>query len=136
MLTIKQLMRYVTTDRRKRANQVRISGFARKVTKSGNPVYVAKTSIRTDAQGNRKPTIETHVTRVELLKNEGATKQKPYVRVYCDCGFHAFNCEYALTKQGASKIVYSNGEAPKVRNTELKPLTCIHTIALMEKIGG
>lgn len=137
MLTIKQLLRYVDKERHSRATkEVSVSGIKKaRLKRNGNPIIKATTSTLYDHLGNKKRKVEKHQTSVELLLAEGATKSKMYVKVSCDCAFHTFNCEYALHKQGAADIKYSNGEPPKMKNTSLVPMTCIHTIALLNEVA-
>lgn len=48
------------------------------------------------------------------------------VKVQCTCEFFLFSCEYALYKQGAADIHFSNGKRPNIRNPHRIPFVCKH----------
>lgn len=56
------------------------------------------------------------------------------VVVSCDCEFHMYTCEYALTHFQSSFIKHSNGAYPNVTNPGLVPLTCKHVEACLKYI--
>ena len=56
------------------------------------------------------------------------------VLVSCSCPDYCFTHEYANAVHGASKIIYSNGEPPRVKNVGLAPGLCKHLVALTREI--
>lgn len=54
------------------------------------------------------------------------------VEVSCSCGDFLFKgFEYALMKKGAAKIIYGNGEPPKITNPKLIPGVCKHLAGVL-----
>jgi len=54
------------------------------------------------------------------------------VWVSCDCPYHKFHVEFALTKHKSSSIIFSNGKRPKVKNPREIPFTCKHIYLALE----
>lgn len=83
---------------------------------------------------DRKP---KHVCLILHKDPEKTVKDKLMnsdILVYCDCGFHTYYCEYALTKHGASWIESSNGQPPVDKNPKLRAWTCYHVTSLLATI--
>lgn len=58
----------------------------------------------------------------------------PKLKMFVAEGVIVHNCEYALAKQGASQIRYSNGQPPVVRNPQEKPILCKHLTRLAQEV--
>lgn len=55
------------------------------------------------------------------------------VEVSCTCSDFVFGgWEYALFKKGAAKIIYGNGEPPKIKNPTMLPGACKHLVGLLK----
>ena len=49
--------------------------------------------------------------------------------VHCNCPYFLFNCEVALSLQGSSTVVNSNGRRPRIMNPGMRPKLCKHLMA-------
>jgi hypothetical protein len=78
----------------------------------------------------------TDIYEIELLSLEDNPKKviDSKIWVSCDCPFHLYFCEYALTKQGNSAIIYSNGQPPVERNPREYPIVCKHTLVALNRL--
>lgn len=47
---------------------------------------------------------------------------------WCDCPYFKFTCEVALAKGGSSSVVQSDGQKPRLRNPQMRPLLCKHCV--------
>lgn len=72
---------------------------------------------------------------VTIVKLQDLPLSKSRLAVSCNCAFHKFQCEYALTSLGASWIKYSNGQPPNFTNPDLAPIVCKHVYALLDHIS-
>ena len=54
--------------------------------------------------------------------------------VSCSCEFFTYNLEVALTTQGSSSVINSNGNMPIKRNPNTKPALCKHLLAAVKRI--
>lgn len=52
--------------------------------------------------------------------------------VSCTCPYHLYNSEYALTQQGSSDIIYSNGEPAFERNPNNEGFVCKHILLALQ----
>ena len=98
---------------------------------TSNPSIVAITYSR---KTNGKTGLDKYITYVEAQNCKTDKFSETKVLVGCSCPFHLFWSEVALTKAGASRIQFSNGEDPVVRNSKEKPWACKHTLALIDRI--
>jgi len=67
------------------------------------------------------------------LENDGPLSLQRCM-VSCSCDRQKFMFEYALSKKGAAKIKFSNGEAPNVTNPNMICGMCKHLISLSKYI--
>jgi hypothetical protein len=75
-----------------------------------------------------------YIQYFDLEKDGGKPFSKSKIKVSCTCDFHKYYLEYALTKEGASWIKFSNGEFPIVRNPKLKKTICKHMYVLLRTL--
>ena len=54
--------------------------------------------------------------------------------IHCSCEYFTFNLEVALTTQGSSSVINSNGALPVEKNPEMKGHLCKHLIATIPYI--
>ncbi len=118
MLTATQIMQKTPLSRRRGSEYVRIKEV-KLVKKGERRIARAKTSSTHDINGNKKAGgFTTYVTSVEPLGR--------YVKISCTCDDFLFTWEYALEKQGAADINYSNAEPPIEKNPRLIGGSCKH----------
>lgn len=130
MLTIKQLLRYTFTVAKKNSAQVEFSNIRRGYNKAGQPKYLVTAH-------SVKPNVRAHEAARYKCSCTALDKKKLFagpVKVSCACDFFMYYCEYALHKQGAADILYSNGEPPVERNPKLQPSLCKHLYAMLTDI--
>jgi len=51
----------------------------------------------------------------------------------CDCESWLYRSEVAWSMRGSTRLNYSNGKLPHVRNPSFLPWACVHTVNLMSK---
>lgn len=72
---------------------------------------------------------DTHELEIRLYLVPGKAVQDHYIWAQCDCGFHVFVSEVALTTRwNASSIELSNGKYPRFTNPNLLPRVCKHVL--------
>lgn len=111
-------------------DQVRIT----KLLSRGGKIYSESLTYDTS---KRPVEVRKHKHYVEKFSQEDDGHEPFYksrIKISCDCEFHTFWCEYALTTKGASWIKFSNGEFPVVRNPRNRPFACKHMYVLLNKI--
>ena len=136
MLTLKYLLSKSLPLHRDTAPDVAIRGVkARKRRSNGNPAIVAKVQSKGYVRGTSPPKKHPiYEAIIEGMMGEGSKVSDKYVSVSCSCEYFLYNCEYALAKQGASQIRYSNGQPPVVRNPQEKPILCKHLTRLAQEV--
>jgi hypothetical protein len=97
-------------------------------------VRIVRAKVRSNLKvdGTPKPGKgDVYDVSVKALDEKLALSRGP-VEVSCSCGDFVFKgWEYALFKQGAAKILYGNGEKPKITNPKLIPGSCKHIAGLL-----
>lgn len=68
--------------------------------------------------------------KVEMVF-EGPFNTKALVYCSCSCPYFLYTNEVALKSKQSSKINYSNGAFPKMRNPGMVPSTCKHVLAIL-----
>lgn len=109
-------------------------------------VHVLTTKFTTSAKG-RKAVIgtcqsapkkagektEKYKCSVIGLEDDGPLSAQKCM-VSCPCERFTYYCEYALTKKGAAKIKFCNGDPPVVTNPNMITGMCKHLIALSAEL--
>jgi hypothetical protein len=132
MLNISQLLKSTFPNFKKSAAYVDLNKIRVGTNKAGFAKIMATASSKVDANGKRKSGIQQHVCAITSLdKNKGF---KGPVKTSCDCEAFVYTCEVALHNQGAADIIYSNGEAPDVKNPRMIPTLCKHLYALAQQV--
>lgn len=123
-MTIRQILLKTPPSRRQAADYCKIKEV-KAVTKpsTGLVTFKAKTLSTHTPAGLKKSVWQQYVTTIALPPAKGAV-------VSCTCDDFMFVWEYALAKQGAAKIEYSNGEPPIDTNPQLRPGCCKHIYCL------
>lgn len=128
-LTLKQLLRLQRTDVIAKARSVYF--------KSMRKIRFEKTMLgfkafTQDVESAKK---ESHETRIIGMKPGVAVSSSANkVLVWCSCFEFLYRCEYALTKNGASRIKYSNGKPAYQTNPSSYPIICKHLFAVGKQI--
>jgi len=109
------------------ARFVKIVGYKAGRDKDGLPTATAKTYTPREYKSGR--VVESHdknryVSSIKFLD------KKLNVKVSCSCPDYCFRWEYANHRQGASDIIYGNGEPPVETNPNLHLGLCKHILAL------
>lgn len=125
-MTIEQILRNTPNERVLNSRKVVVKDFKEQRSKDGKLRAMATTF----TSGTSKDKYETSITSLkpatELLRT--------YVKVSCSCPDFWATWEVALHNRGAANIVYSNGEAPDIRNPGEIPGMCKHIVALFNII--
>lgn len=110
------------------ARYVKIVGYKAGRDKQGLATAMAKTWTPKEYKGGRIVDSHDHNKYVSSIK---FLDKNLNVKVSCSCPDYTFaGWEYANHKQGASDIIYGNGEPPIEKNPNLKPGLCKHLLAL------
>ena len=124
MYRLKQLIPLTPSNVRKRAKFIQI-----KPTRAITDLDVDGRTFRKiqftaiDKKGSGSP----HLLTVRLYgKNEVLNSD---CWIHCSCEYFTFNLEVALTTQGSSSVINSNGALPVEKNPEMKGHLCKHLIA-------
>lgn len=132
MLTIKQLAKRTSEDRKQRALYVKIIAMKAGRTPEGLGFVAAKTysthTVNSKGELVRNPSPTRYVSMITFID------KKLHCKVSCSCDDLLFRWEFANAEKEAGDIEYSNGEAPNTTNPELKPSLCKHIMALYTKI--
>lgn len=128
-MTALQLMKFTTKSRRDNALSARIKEIKRGTLSNGSLIYKAKIMTTRTPAGVRKPPppMYTYVTTVEVDKKKKCI-------VSCSCEDFLYFSEWTLSKKGAARIEYSNGEPSNDRNKTQVPSGCKHVYALLTKL--
>lgn len=122
------------SDRMRRINSrlVKIVGYKTGVDKQGIPTAVARTySPREFIIGGRLIKARDQNRYTSSIK---FLSKSLNVKVSCSCPDYMFRWEWANAQQGASDIIYGNGEPPDDTNPQYNPGMCKHLLALRKKI--
>ena len=132
MLTLRQIFKRTSEDRKQRALYVKILQMKTGHTPEGLGFVAAKTysEYNVNAQGElvRNPSKTRYISQITFID------RKLHCHVSCSCDDNLFRWEYANTHRNASEIEYSNGEPPIDTNPGFKPGLCKHLAALYLKI--
>ncbi len=129
MLTVPQLLRSTFTTPRHNSGTVSFKSVRKGSNRAGYPKVLAQAYSAETPQGKRKAAPAVHQCSLTALdKKKGFSG---FVKVSCSCEYFTYYCEYALYKQGAADITYSNGDPPVDRNPSLTPSLCKHLFALL-----
>lgn len=132
MLTLSQLYRQTTGDRKQRATYVRILKTKAGYNKAKQGFVAAQTFSRFKVNDKgeivRNATPNKYVTLITFLDN------KLHVHIACSCSDTCFRWEVANSFKGGAVVEYSNGAAPDTTNPAYKIGMCKHLVALYLKI--
>jgi hypothetical protein len=105
------------------------------VTKDGRARIMCHTKSYALADGvPKKPfQIVRHKTLVEAV-HPGAGLYSGTVKVSCDCEDFWARWEYALNRNGAADIRFSNGQPPVEKNPRRVPGACKHVFKVLKAI--
>lgn len=95
-------------------------------SKKGRRAIIATCQSTPDRQGQVK---DKHKCSIIGLEDNGPLSAQNCM-VSCTCDRFKFYFEYALTKKGAAKIKYCNGDPPHTTNPNLITGMCKHLIAV------
>ena len=76
-----------------------------------------------DTKGSKTP----HLITVRLYGDDKPLDSS--VWLHCSCEYFTFNLEVALTSQGSSSVINSNGALPVEKNPSMKGHLCKHLLA-------
>ncbi len=132
MLTLRQLFKRTTEDRKQRAMYVKVLQMKTGHTKEGLGFVAAKTRsthiVNGDGKLVRNPKPTTYVSMIIFID------RKLNCHVSCSCDDNLYRWEYANAGKNAAEIEYSNGEPPIYTNPGYKPGLCKHLVSLYLKI--
>jgi hypothetical protein len=121
-MTMQQIMARTPSNRKQKAEYVRILEVKVKNTSYKTRIYKAKLNsthnVVNDQAVRKRVTPTSYVATVE-------TNDKMVV-VSCSCEDFMYTWEMALVKRRAARIEYSNGESPDERNPRMIPGCCAH----------
>lgn len=116
----------------KNSKYVTVVGLSKKVR---NSRITCSSSTRT-----RMPNepVRSYKQLVQVVDSNytGAIYASKGLRVSCNCDRHKFMWEYALTRQGASWIQFSNGDPPAATNPSFIAGVCKHLFKVLLEIKG
>jgi hypothetical protein len=94
-----------------------------------------KAVIGTCQSAQTKPSVKPDKYKCSIigLENDGPLSAQKCM-VSCPCERFTYYWEVALTKKGAAKIHYSNGDMPVVTNPNMLTGICKHLIALAKEL--
>src|ERR1700737_672289 len=132
MLTLKQLARYTSDDRKDRAKFVKVLKMKTGYHANGLGFVAAMTySTHTiNAEGYRVKNMSPNRYVVMFTFID----KKLHVHASCSCADNTFMHEFANAAKDASEIEYSNGEPPDIKNPTHRPGLCKHAYSLYLKI--
>jgi hypothetical protein len=123
-MQMKDVLSRVDEKRLELATRVKIKSLKTKSPKQTNGVFglaEAKTkSLEKDKWSVYDTTIEFYPKNKVILS--------------CSCPDFMYRWEYALSKRGAARIVYGNGDPPDEANPKLRPGCCKHLVALHDHL--
>lgn len=128
MLTISQLLRYTFPVAKRNSALVSLSHIRRGVNKAKQAKIIAKAQTH-DQRGRAAQVYTCSCTALDAKKLFTGP-----VKVSCSCDYFMYTCEYALNRQGAADILYSNGEPPNDKNPTLVPSVCKHLYTMLSDI--
>lgn len=132
MLTLPQLYKMTSTDRKDRATYVKIMKMKTGYDNQGFGYVAAQTYSRFKVDQNGK-----------LVPNTGGNKyvsvitfvdSKLHCKVSCSCADTLYRFEVANFMKDAADIEYSNGAAPDSTNSTYRPSLCKHLASVYLKI--
>jgi hypothetical protein len=128
MLTVTQLLHYAQPDVVQRSKKTMLPEF--KISpmhdQTGPHALINAVAICQPPHG-------TGNAHRLTLKIYGPWGPQARAWISCDCEWHLFACEVALTIKGNSSIIYSNKMLPVIKNPTFEPWCCKHSIIAMVK---
>jgi hypothetical protein len=131
-LTLKQLLRNTPRFRRETGEyEVTLSKVKKaKTTGAGLPALTA-IAVHKDPFMPNKTIKKRPVYLIGLDSHDKPISKQRRVMVSCNCeDFVFYGGEYACALHGAAKIIYGNGEPPRITNPSNVPFLCKHLSAL------
>lgn len=129
-MTLRQLIRSTPYVFKHNAAHVEAAKVEVKKTQTGRPVIYGRMVTYLPWEGGRIRRV--HDTYIVGMGDDFDTPVNRHRRVLTQCGCESFvfTFEYANAANGASRLIYSNGQPPNVTNPGLVPGLCKHLIAL------
>lgn len=129
-MTARQILANTTRDRILLSREISYK-FPKGDPVPGVRLVKAKVRSTLKADGTPKPGKgDVYEVSVKALAPNLLMSKGP-VEVSCSCSDYWSKWEVALVKQGAAKVVYSNGEKPKITNPKMVPGCCKHLAGLL-----
>lgn len=131
-MTLRQLLKNTPRFRRETGEyEVTLSNVKKaKTTGAGLPAIQA-TAIHKDPFMPNKTIKKRPVYLIGLDSHDKPINKQRRVMVSCNCeDFVFYGGEYACALHGAAKIIYGNGEPPRITNPSNVPFLCKHLSAL------
>lgn len=129
-LTPRQLIGSVPGYVHHNGQYVAVAKARKKVDRTGTVTF--ETQTRTSEIGE-KP--RKHMQIITILGGGSRiTDRGVRVKVQCDCEYHMYTCEVALSRYNAADIIYSNGMYPWTTNPKGIPTICKHVYIVLKKL--
>jgi hypothetical protein len=129
-LTLKKMMHESLIIDLNNSKNVHVLGTKFTLSAKGRKAVIGTCqSVQTKA--SHKP--EKYKCSIIGLEDEGPLSAQKCM-VSCPCERFTYYYEVALTKKGASKVKYSNGDMPVVTNPNMLTGMCKHLIALSKEL--
>lgn len=77
-----------------------------------------------EARGSSKP--YNLVFKFYDLSKKNLANSRVYV--HCNCPYFIYYLEVAVAARGSSSVINSNGQYPRVRNSDMRPYLCKHLL--------
>ena len=122
MLSLRTILRATPSENMNGASSVILENVrigVSKTTGKGKAVCRSHTPRETSVKYTTSVEFEGHGPDAQVL-------------LTCSCPDFKFRWEVALTKQGGSRILYSNGESHVIQNPQEKPGCCRHAFAFIK----
>lgn len=132
-MTLKQLLKQTTGDRKQRANYVKILKMKTGHEKDTGFGFVAGVTYSSKLV-NEKGKLVTNPNPTHYVSVITFIDKKLHCRVSCSCSDNLFRWEWSNTNKDASEIEYCNGLAPDTTNPTHNPGLCKHLCALYMRI--
>ena len=125
-LTYRKMVQSTPKNIQENARYVKLTSIKRK---RGDPYSLTATTTEPKHAHEHQPHYQT-IQIVSGIPSRDPLDPKVRVKISCTCSYYKFFCEYALYKQGAADIIYSNGEPAYKTNPGNIGWTCKHHLAI------
>lgn len=134
-ISIRKILRSTSHDVIAFAREIVIEKVQRLKTPKGLPAVRVQCWHRDPL----RPAAQKRLHEVTVFGREDQSKpisRQNQVFCSCDCEDWVYRWEYAVARQGGTKIMYGNGEPPLMTNPTYSPGCCKHIAAVFEMIGN